>query len=327
MADRLSDVRVLTGGPFTPAMAREAGFSGAEMRRLLRGGDWVVLRRGVYVEASVVAEAAANEQRQHALEVAGVILCLRADAVAGGPSAARIWGLDTLDTRASLGAEVVVITDDDAVPIRRRDGYTVRIAALPVHHRRVRHGVGVTCAARTAIDLARTTTFANGVVVVESALRTGKTSRRQLQEMLCHCLRWPGIAQARRVVEFADPRSDSALESVSRVAMLEQGLPTPRTQVGIGNGRESYARVDFLWDEVGVIGEADGLAKYQPDGKRSTRQIVRAEKRREERLADAGYEIVRWGWRDANDPPRLAQRLRAAFSRGAERRRGRHQPR
>lgn len=320
MDDRLSDVRALTGGPFTSTMARQAGFLGTEMRRLLRGGAWVVLRRGVYVEASVVAEAAVNQQRQHALEVAGVILCLRADAVAGGPSAARIWGLDTL---ASPSAEVVVITDDDTVPIRRRDGYTVRMAALPSHHRRVRHGVGLTCAARTAIDLARTTTFTDGVVVVESALRTGRASQRQLEEMLCDCHRWPGIAQARRIVEFANPRSDSALESVSRVAMLQQGLPAPRTQVTIGNGRDFYARVDFLWDEVGVIGEADGLAKYQPDGKQTTRQIVRAEKRREERLADAGYEIVRWGWEDANDPPRLAQRLRAAFGRGAERRRGR----
>lgn len=79
---------------------------------------------------------------------------------------------------------------------------------------------------------------------------------------------------------------------------------------------------DFLWDEVRVIGEADGLAKYQPDGVRTTREIVRAEKRREERLTDAGYEIVRWGWQDANDPPRLARRLRAAFARGAQRQRG-----
>lgn len=36
-------------------------------------------------------------------------------------------------------------------------------------------------------------------------------------------------------------------------------------------------------------------------------------------------EVVRWGWEDANDPIRLGQRLRAAFARGAERRRGREQ--
>lgn len=81
--------------------------------------------------------------------------------------------------------------------------------------------------------------------------------------------------------------------------------------------------MDFLWDDAAVIGEADGIAKYHPTGWQTTRDIVRAEKRREERLADLGYEIVRWGWEDANDPPRLAHRLRAAFARGIERRQGR----
>lgn len=81
--------------------------------------------------------------------------------------------------------------------------------------------------------------------------------------------------------------------------------------------------MDFLWEDAPVIGEADGLAKYRPTDWRTTRDIVRAEKRREERLADLGYEVVRWGWEDANDPPRLAHRLRAAFARGLERRRGR----
>lgn len=219
-----------------------------------------------------------------------------------------------------LGSELVVVTDDATVPVRRRSGYQLRTAALPEHHRHVRHGVPVTSAARTAIDLARAMTFAEGVVVVDSVLRKDNVSPRQLHEVLGDCYWWPGIAVAQRAVQFADPKSESVLESMSRVAMLEEGVPTPRTQVAIGDDWEPCARVDFLWDEVKVIGEADGLAKYEPDGRRTTRDIVRAEKRREERLTDAGYEIVRWGWEEANDPPRLARRLRAAFSRSVERR-------
>jgi len=93
--------------------------------------------------------------------------------------------------------------------------------------------------------------------------------------------------------------------------------------VAIGDEWEQYGEVDFLWPEFNVIGEADGLGKYEPDERRSTRDKVRAEKRREERLGDAGYEMVRWGWEDANNPPRLARRVWAAFGRGAERKRGR----
>jgi hypothetical protein len=52
MADRLAKVTAQTGAPFTRAQATEAGFADAEIRRLLRSGQWVV-RRGVYVEASL----------------------------------------------------------------------------------------------------------------------------------------------------------------------------------------------------------------------------------------------------------------------------------
>jgi hypothetical protein len=297
-------------------MARAAGYPDAEIRRLLRGGAWVVLRRGVYVEASVLAAAG---ERRHAVHVAGLLLVLGFDAVAGGPSAARIWGIETL--RAPAGG-IVVVTDDRTVPTRRRAGYTVRAAELPPHHRTLRYGVPVTSAARTAIDLARSAPFIDGVVAVDSVLRAGTASLEQLREVLELCSPWRGGGRARRVVEFADPASESVLESVSRVAMAEQGVPTPRTQVVVGDQLGSFARVDFLWDGYGVIGEADGLAKYEPDGVRTVREIVRAEKRREERLMDAGFEVLRWGWADARNPPRLAHRLRAAFARGAERRGG-----
>lgn len=317
MDERLARVRARTGGPFTLGMARAAGFSDAERRRLLRREAWVTLRRGVYVEAGLVA--AADDARRHAIGVAGLLLALDFDAIAGGESAARNWGLETLNPP---GPELVVVTDDAAVAARRRAGYVVRVADLAAHHRAVRHGVPVTSPARTVVDLARACPFADGVVVVDSVLRGGLATVRELDQVLAECRGWLGIERARRVVAFADPESESVLESLSRAAMHQQGLPRPRTQVVIEDDRGPCGRVDFLWDDVRVIGEADGLAKYAGDGRRTTREIVRAEKRREERLVDAGYEIVRWGWEDARNPPRLAQRLRAAFARGAARMRG-----
>lgn len=161
------------------------------------------------------------------------------------------------------------------------------------------------------------------VVSADSALRNGIVSAAALAAVLDDCHGWPRIGMARRAIELADPKSESVLESVSRVGMHEQGLPKPSTQVVICDTDGPFARADFLWEEVNVIGEADGLGKYEPDGWQSTRDIVRAEKRREERLADAGFEIVRWGWEDARNPPRLAHRLRAAFARGLQRMRGR----
>lgn len=311
----------MSDGPFTAAQARAAGYSTADVRRSLRNGTWRTLRRGVYVEASHLAAVAGCAQRRHALEVAGLLLAVGFDAVASGTSAARILGIDLL---GDATPEPVLLTD---APVKgtHRDGYLLRSAALPAQHRARRHGVPITSAARTVVDLARTESFAAGVVAADSALHQGLVSFHDLRGLIDDCHAWSGIVQARRVVDFADPEAESVLESLSRVAIHEQDLPAPRTQVTLGDGSGPRCRVDFLWDDVRVVGEADGLGKYEPSASRSTRDVVRAEKRREEWLADAGFEVVRWGWGDASDPPRLARRLRAAFARGADRQRGRQQ--
>jgi hypothetical protein len=72
-------------------------------------------------------------------------------------------------------------------------------------------------------------------------------------------------------------------------------------------------RVDFYWDDFGVVGEADG------DGKYGDRQALIAEKRRQERLEEAGLVVVRWGWQDLRDPDLLAARVRRALDRGSRR--------
>ncbi|SNR59659.1 Transcriptional regulator, AbiEi antitoxin, Type IV TA system [Haloechinothrix alba] len=309
--------------PFTVAQARAAGCDRAAIRRALRSGRWVPLRRGVYVQAAQLAAVAGCPERRHAVDVAAVRLVLGFDAVAGGNSAARILGLDLLDSRVR---EPVLLTGAAAVKGTHRNGYVLRSAALPSHHRATRHGVPITSAARTVVDLARTRSFAEGVVVADSALRAGLVSIARLRALLGECSTWSGTTRARRVIDFADPLAESVLESLSRIAIHEQNLPAPRTQVTLGDDRGPRCRVDFLWDDVRVVGEADGLGKYEPGDGRSARDVVRTEKRREEWLADAGYEVLRWGWEDANDPPRLARRVRAAFARGAERQRGRQQP-
>lgn len=225
------------------------------------------------------------------MEIAGLQLVLDCPTAAAATSAAAIWGLEML---APPPAELVLVTADGVVHGERRDDYVLRAAELPAHHLRERFGVRLTSAARTVVDLARAGTLAEGVVVADSALRRGQVSKGELEAMLHDCARWPGIGRAGQVLKLADPKAESVLESVSRVSMHEQHLPAPRTQVVLCSEHgEPCGRVDFFWEESGVIGEADGVGKYDAARGRSTRDIVRAEKRREERLADLGYEIVR----------------------------------
>ncbi|MPY80663.1 MAG: hypothetical protein GEV04_19900 [Actinophytocola sp.] len=270
---------------------------------------------------------AGDDEREHALAVVGALLALDRDAVATGTSAARILGIPLLGRpHANLA-----LATEEAAACGRREDYVLRRATLPPRHRTVRHGVAITSAARTVVDLARERGFVHGVVAADAALHRGLVSPSELDRMLRDCRGWPGLDRARRAVAFADAACESVLESVSRIAIHQQELPAPRTQVVLGDAYGPIGRVDFLWEHAGVIGEADGLTKYLAPARageastpgRTTRDIVRAEKRREEQLADLGYEVVRWGWEDATNPPRLAHRLRAAFARGLERRRGR----
>ena len=69
-------------------------------------------------------------------------------------------------------------------------------------------------------------------------------------------------------------------------------------------------RCDFYWDEPGVFGEADGRSKY--DG----RDVLTAEKDRQEALERLGLVCVRWGWSTVRSDPRdLAARVLDAFER------------
>lgn len=311
--DRLRGVRTATGGPFTRAQALGAGFSEAEVRRHRASSAWVSLRRGVYVEAWVHAAAANDERRKCALDTAALLLALDCDAVAAGRTAARIWGLDLMPRRRE---KLVVVTAEEGRIRGRGADYVLRTARLPERHRERRFGVPLTSIARTVIDIARRGSVRDGVVVADSALHGRRTTVAELRDVLLECRGWSGLAQARKAVALADPKAESALESLSRVAMHEAGLPAPRTQVWLGRDR-----VDFYWEEFGVVGEADGLAKYAATGGCTTRDIVRAEKHREARLADRGFEVVRWTWEDALNVPAMARRLRAALARGQQRQR------
>jgi very-short-patch-repair endonuclease len=123
------------------------------------------------------------------------------------------------------------------------------------------------------------------------------------------------VRRAREVVSFADGRAESPLESISRVAFREMGLPVPELQVPLGV--PPVGIVDFYWEDYGVVGEADGLLKYADEAPDS----LRAEKLRQEALEDLGFIVVRWTWEQIwRQPDWVEMRLRKAFRKGAERR-------
>jgi predicted transcriptional regulator of viral defense system len=307
------NVFVANGGIATRSELAEVGISPRLLRRLLQRGLLVRSRRGVYAIGTLTAADRADPAKMQALRAASAVGATRSDWVASHHSAAIMHGLDLLGRRHP--EKIVTVTTGNRGSGNRSTYANVRVhvAKIPPGHVTRKFGVPCTSVARTVVDLARSSPFIQGVVVADSALHAGLTTRRRLDEVLTQCARWPGIRDARRVVEFSDRRSESVLESAARVIFHEHGLAPPDLQAWVGSQDDPrIGRVDFLWAEHRTIAEADGKAKYK-DQELAVRQL-----RRDSRLRDAGFEVVHFTWAEIfYEPERVIGRILAAFDRAA----------
>jgi Transcriptional regulator, AbiEi antitoxin len=293
-------------GVMTTRELLSRGVSAERIRTLVRRGLLVPAGRGTYARAALLRTGRGGE---HALRVTSVLALAGPGAAGSHQSAAIIHGLDQLGPRSA--ALVAVTHTPGAGSGTGRPGVRVHVAALPEEHVTVRGGVRVTSVARTVVDLARVSSFRSGVVVADSALRGKLTTKDELRAVLAACASWPGIRQARLVVEFSDALSESALESISRVAFRDHDLPAPELQAWVG-GDGVIGRADFLWRRYATVGEADGAVKYASPG-----QAI-SQLRRDASLRAAGFQVVHFTWDEiVRVPGQVAASIRAAFQRGA----------
>lgn len=306
---RLAAVAASQHGLFTVAQALSAGYSEREIKLHSRYGDWSRLRRGVYIERQLLP---IDDISLHVLNARAALFRVTDGAVASHVTAAAIHGFALLEPDLST----VHIT---------RIGLGSSRTEAGVHHHAVRvppgktlnlDDIAVTDAAWTVVDAARESSVEQGLVLAESALWREDTTPAILRDVLFTCRDWPGSRTAGRVVSFASTGSESPGESLARLAFERLGLPQPRQQATVRDARGLIGHVDFLWDEFGTIGEFDGRLKYEI----APPAVLYAEKLREDRLREAGFEVVRFGWKDVRGGvEELGRRVRAAFARSASR--------
>jgi len=328
MLPELVALATAQGDAFTAAQARTAGYSAAEIDRLRRGGAWVSLRRGIYAERKVVDATSGDDRARHRLDTAAALLAVdRNRSWASHQSAAVLWDLEFL---VAPSLDLVRLTRPGLDRAREYPGLHISAASVPKGHQATRGVIPVTTSARCVVDLARELPFRDGLVLADSALRRDVT-KEQLDQVLLDCWNWQGIRDAARVVAFADARSESVAESLGRVVFAEQGLPAPEPQQWISDSQGVIGRVDYLLRKYRTVIEVDGKMKYVPsvvdvpneitaETQRKLGEIVWREKRREDRLREAGYEVVRVTWADLMYRPELVRaRVLAAFARALRR--------
>lgn len=262
--------------------------------RRIDAGTMTRVIRGVAVPSATWDEA--DDAGRHRILVHAALATTTQRVVVAGASATVLHGLPWLG-RLPSHAEVA------AAGPGGRSSRTLRITGLPPSATVSIDGLDVVELGRAVADVARCTEFAGAVVVADAAC-----ARRQsvLDEAMAEIRRLPGhrgAGRAMTALEFADPRSESPGESLSRASMERMRLPRPILQAEFPRSPGRSWRVDFWWPDYGVIGEFDGASKYFGAAAESA---LLAEKRREDDLRSQVRVLVRWGWDTAASPVALA---------------------
>jgi len=297
-------------GVFSEAQARRCGWTQSALRCAVRSGRLIRLRAGAFQLAELGDLDQFTQARwRHAAP--GIAAALTTPGAQASHSTAAVLHRLPMAFLPDLPCVSVVPWHTGEVCRVHVHRTTSAGFTLPVGQ------VECTSVARIVVDLAREHGSSAGVVPLDFALRRGLVSAAQLATTLEHCRGWPGVTQARAAIASADVRSESPLESLSRLKFPIFDLPMPELQTSIGDRRGRFiGRVDFYWDEFGVVGEVDGLQKYDD----LSRPILRNEKLRQEYLEETGLIVVRWGQRQLSSFEVVAERLSRAFARGAARR-------
>lgn len=312
MWTELAGIAATQGGVFTRAQARAAGYRGPALRQLTRpGGDWVVVRRGVYAERQLWERL--DGQRERPLAIArAVSLAMRVEHVISHDSAAHAWGLPLIRPALPL----VHVTRPGVLGSRTEHGVKHHLERRGLDATYDLEGLVVTGLERTAVDVAREHGWLAGVVAMDGALRLG-ASPVLVEAVLAGMWSWPGVRQARRATQLSRIGADSALETLGRLMLAELGMPEgiPQFPVAVRGG---VAWCDLL---VGChVFEFDGRRKYVDHERggvatRPAEAVVWDEKLREVDVRSNGLGLSRHFWHECWGAGRRAglERMRAEY--------------
>lgn len=296
--DELSLIRTLLEHGDGVLLRREARVAGVSDKVLLaarRRGQLATVTRGAYA-AAVPAEADA-----HRMLLGRAALRLYPDAHLAGTAAVAAWGVPVVD--------VDPVRLDLVRPVPQ-EVLTRELRIRPVRHPPGRTDIGpAEPLAPALIQMARDVGILSATTSIDAALHEGKVTRSALESAAEAVHGWPASSKATCALAWADGRSESVGESLTRVHLTAAGImTTPQVEIRDRSGA-FVARSDLGVDGTRVLIEFDGKVKYADGGA----DALFAEKRREDRLRRLGFIVVRVVWADLYRPAQLVARVREAI--------------
>jgi very-short-patch-repair endonuclease len=266
-------------GVITRKQLLELGVSAKQIDRRLASGRLHPLWRGVYAVGRPTITP-------RGWWLAGVLAC-GDRAVLSHHSAAELWGFRETNP-SNEGKQDRPRVIDVSVP----GWHSHRLGGIRVHRRLDLtdikcvevHRIPVTSPARTLIDLAALMPPWQLEACVNQADKLQRIDPETLRAELEVCRGMNGVPALRRMLDRRTfTLTDSELERRFLRLVRRAGLPTPRTQQ-----RVYGFRVDFIWPELRLIAETDGL-RYHRTASQQTR-----DRERDQTLVAAGFTVLRF---------------------------------
>lgn len=258
----------LRNGPFTIVEARRAGLT----PRQLRGASWRRLASGVYVWKGLA-------------EGPGLVLAatrrrLPAGAAFSGYTAAWLHGLDLPP------CDPIEVTIPRPLRLLGKAGVAVRRADLSPSEVDERRGLPVTSALQTVVDLGGRPPLVEAVVAVDMALHARLVGLGDLRAWVADRQGRRGVVQLRQVLDLAEPAAESPMETRLRLLLVLGGLPRPQLQVSLKDQHGRFlGRTDLYYPDQRLALEYDGGTH---------RDSLAADNRRQNRLLNAGFRLLRF---------------------------------
>jgi hypothetical protein len=209
--------------------------------------------------------------------LAGLDLLTGRVIVACMSTAAQLYGFDTEeDDRIHIL--------DPGVRMRPTAGLMVhqRIDAPP---RRV-EGRLATAPAWTAVEVARTLRRPRALATLDAALHCGACTAGELDATVRDQRGRRGIVKVRELMQYADARAESPMESEARLVFIDGGLPAPELQYEIVDRCGDLWRVDFAWSAAMVVAEYESMEWH------ASPEALKHDRIKTSRLQECGYSVI-----------------------------------
>ncbi|MEU7771516.1 type IV toxin-antitoxin system AbiEi family antitoxin domain-containing protein [Micromonospora taraxaci] len=289
-------------GIVTLAQARAAGLSVHEVRRLCRAGRWRAVARGSYLVDADLYDGVPRRAR-----IRAAVTSFGPAAVAVLSTAAELHRLAGMRATESIHLSV---PGPAARPARLAHPQVVvhQLVVPPAHLVQV-DGITTTKPLRTLADLCLRADRYSAVSVLDSAVNRRLVAPDDLLSIPPFIRGRRGAIAARGYLAEADGRAQSPLETRARLRCVDGKVAPDTLQLEVRDDDGCLLGIgDLGWRGPRVIAEADGRDAH------GTPEAVFADRRRQNRLVNAGWTILRFTWQDTLRPDYIPWTVRQAIA-------------